>query len=514
MKKLYVLLSILLSHFSSLGQEFSIHLLPRFSTGMTLAPSYDLKNGTRFLTPEVLTKYSGTLISTNGTEEAYDFKNNGWGADMMFKLSNPNNGNAWGGIVGFYRQNHIQRASFPTFSFKQYELLESLEIYRQTGLHFGLRREFGFKNNGIFGYFVQMSALYSLKINSKGENDSWIDANSETKNYIENGTGISFVSSDLQPNVLSISPEIGMVLKGKIGLEVSLSYQHTLSPFLKESLTYYQNRKVLGTEETDIAPKSFWLNLRIPINLYNHKKSIPPPVVYKKTQPKAQPIPVPVTPKTQNICVTVRDKNTQKAVGGAKILLNGKVFYTDREGKAQFSDLKIKQKGIFSIQAQNYEGGDIDFETIAQTGCQVLDVELTPIPPPVSIIINGKILKKGENITLNAIQFEQSKSDLLPEGKAELNKVVDLMKKYPTLFIELSGHTSAFKEDTQADYSENMRLSRERAIACKDFIISQLANSESRIKTIGYGPTRPLVPNINDENRKRNRRVELKIESL
>ena len=49
------------------------------------------------------------------------------------------------------------------------------------------------------------------------------------------------------------------------------------------------------------------------------------------------------------------------------------------------------------------------------------------------------MIKKGESVPLNAIQFEQSKSELLTEGKIKLQKVVDLMRKYSSLSIEFSG---------------------------------------------------------------------------
>ncbi|TAE93716.1 MAG: OmpA family protein [Runella slithyformis] len=125
------------------------------------------------------------------------------------------------------------------------------------------------------------------------------------------------------------------------------------------------------------------------------------------------------------------------------------------------------------------------------------------------IEINGQSVKKGESIVLNAIEFEQGKSDLLPEGKSELDKVAAWMRQYPTLVIELSGHTS-----NEGDYAENVRLSKDRVAICKRYMAGQVVGSDARIKTVGYGPTKPRVPNTTPEKRKKNRRVELKVESL
>lgn len=513
MKKIYVLLLCYLSHFQSFSQ-FTIHLLPRYSAGFTVPLTYTLIKGQSFATPELVLKNKGILISPTGAESPNNFRNDGFGLDVMFKLTNENNGNAWGGIIGFYRQTHIQATQVPQFSFKGSSLDKIIDIHRQTGIQAGLRREFGFKNNGSSGYFIQMSAMYSFAIEGQYDNQGrWDNLRSGGQTYVENGTGVSYTSSNPLSSSLMIAPEIGMLFKGLIGAELSLSYQQSLGKTIStQTLSNYRGGGITGVEETNISPKSVWLNLRIPIKVYTHQKRTP--VVYRQEPPIRRTEPVPPTQRFQNICITARDKTTQKPIGGAKISLDGKTFYTDRDGKAQLSDLRIGQKGAFDIQAQNYRGGYIDFEAIAQTGCQPLNVNLTFITPPPSVIVNGKVLKKGESIALNAIQFEQSKSELLPEGKTELNMVADLMRKYPTLMIEFSGHTSSFKEDKKEDYEANIELSQDRAEACKLFIINQIRGSENRIKVIGYGPDKPLVPNTSEENRKKNRRVELKIESL
>jgi outer membrane protein OmpA-like peptidoglycan-associated protein len=512
MKKNFLLFFVLFIHFQVFSQQFTMHLLPRYSSGMTVPLSYRLISGQSFASPELVLKNEGTLISPSGTESPNNFRNDGFGLDVMFKLTNENNGNAWGGILGFYRQTHIQSTQIPTFNFKGYTLDKFVNIYRQTGIQVGLRREFGFKNNGSTGYFMQMTAMYSFSAEGQYDNRGvWENLRAGGQTYLENGVGTAYNATNPQTTNLMIAPEIGVVFKGLVGVEMSLSYQQSIgNPLSTERLSYYKGGAISGVEETSVSPKSLWLNLRIPIKIYTHRNR--PPLVYRPEPPQRKPeLP---QQRFQNICITIRDKNSQKPLAGAKILYEGKVYYSDRDGKAQLSDLRIGQRGSFDIQAQNYRGGNIDFEAIAQSGCQPLNVNLTFVQSPPSVIINGKVLKKGESITLNAIQFEQSKSDLLPEGKAELNTVVEIMRKYPSLSIELSGHTSAFKEDTQEDYQANMDLSQDRAEACKTFIVSQLRGNGSRIKTIGYGPNKPIVPNISEENRKKNRRVELKIESL
>jgi outer membrane protein OmpA-like peptidoglycan-associated protein len=140
--------------------------------------------------------------------------------------------------------------------------------------------------------------------------------------------------------------------------------------------------------------------------------------------------------------------------------------------------------------------------------------ETKPTPSPVQVPappveISGKSVGKGETIVLNDLQFDQGQSGLSAAAMSELDQVADLMRKSPTLTITLSGHTS-----NEGDSGENLRLSKDRVTACKRYLMGQIQNGNQRIKTVGYGQTRPLVPNTTPENRAKNRRVELLVESL
>lgn len=139
-----------------------------------------------------------------------------------------------------------------------------------------------------------------------------------------------------------------------------------------------------------------------------------------------------------------------------------------------------------------------------------------PLPPPPvqkapakPVEIGGKTVDKGETIVLSDLQFEQGQSELSAGAMAELDQVADLMRKSTTLTIALLGHTS-----NEGDSGENLRLSKDRVTACKRYLMGQVQNGNQRIKTAGYGQTRPLVPNSTPENRAKNRRVELLVESL
>ena len=103
---------------------------------------------------------------------------------------------------------------------------------------------------------------------------------------------------------------------------------------------------------------------------------------------------------------------------------------------------------------------------------------------------------------LHKVEFEVNSAKLTNEGMATVGKVADVLKKYPKIVIEIAGHTDS---DGKADY--NMRLSQQRVDEVKKELVG-LKIDANRLKPVGYGETKPLVPNDTPENKARNRRVE------
>jgi outer membrane protein OmpA-like peptidoglycan-associated protein len=122
---------------------------------------------------------------------------------------------------------------------------------------------------------------------------------------------------------------------------------------------------------------------------------------------------------------------------------------------------------------------------------KILDIPLEPI-------------KKEAKEILNNIFFDTAKWDLKSESTVELDKLASLLKANPDLPIEISGHTDDVGKDT-----DNLLLSQKRAKSVVDYLAQKGVNIQ-KIKAEGYGKTRPYLPNSSDENRKLNRRIEVK----
>ncbi len=120
-----------------------------------------------------------------------------------------------------------------------------------------------------------------------------------------------------------------------------------------------------------------------------------------------------------------------------------------------------------------------------------------------------KTVNTGDVIILKDIFFDLNKSGLLPRSSQTLLDLIALMKQYPSMHIEIRGHT-----DNQGDSSYNQELSINRAQSVVNHLIESGQISMHRLKYIGYGDTQPISSNDSLEGRQQNRRVEFRVLSL
>jgi flagellar motor protein MotB len=111
-----------------------------------------------------------------------------------------------------------------------------------------------------------------------------------------------------------------------------------------------------------------------------------------------------------------------------------------------------------------------------------------------------------ETISLN-INFDFDKDEIMPRYTIEIEQMATYLTKNSTLKIIISGHTDNYGEE---EY--NISLSKRRAESVKAALV-KLGIAAGRIATIGLGETDPITPNDSDNNRFRNRRIEVEIVS-
>lgn len=106
------------------------------------------------------------------------------------------------------------------------------------------------------------------------------------------------------------------------------------------------------------------------------------------------------------------------------------------------------------------------------------------------------------------VNFAFDKADLTDYSKALLDNAAGviggLVQKYPSLKIDISGHTDWMGTDAY-----NQALSERRANVVKDYLSGKGVDG-ARISSFAYGETKPIAPNDTEEGRALNRRTEIR----
>ena len=134
-----------------------------------------------------------------------------------------------------------------------------------------------------------------------------------------------------------------------------------------------------------------------------------------------------------------------------------------------------------------------------------LNIPPTTIYQEIEKDIKLKKMEVGSTIVLNNIFFDFDKSTLRNESFPELERLLKLLNDYPTLKIEISGHT-----DNKGSAAYNKTLSENRAKTVVDYLVGK-GIGKDRLTFAGYGFDKPVATNDTDEGRQLNRRTEFKI---
>ncbi len=189
----------------------------------------------------------------------------------------------------------------------------------------------------------------------------------------------------------------------------------------------------------------------------------------------------------EDASVSYEDLSTGKVLGQAKPdPATGRYKLVLPFGKNY--GITAKAKGLIPTST------NLDLTTMKGRYLELDDRDLSMVP-----------LVKGNTATINNLFFDLGKATLKPESAPELKRILQVMSENKALVIEISGHT----DNTGSDEINN-KLSLERANAVKDYLLKAGIDT-ARIRTKGYGKTKPKADNSTEEGRQINRRVEIEI---
>ncbi len=145
-----------------------------------------------------------------------------------------------------------------------------------------------------------------------------------------------------------------------------------------------------------------------------------------------------------------------------------------------------------------YGGVFFTFDTKAVEPLAQTKEDKVALAPAEEIIVKARPL----NLYFNSSKY---KLEMTPELKIYFDELQTYLKEVNDSKIIITGHT-----DNKGDRKHNIRISKYRARAVRDFMIEN-GFSNKRIKIDYKGPDEPLVSNDTEEGRRKNRRVEVRI---
>lgn len=116
----------------------------------------------------------------------------------------------------------------------------------------------------------------------------------------------------------------------------------------------------------------------------------------------------------------------------------------------------------------------------------------------------AKGLAAEGKVVLGGIYFDTGKATLKAESDAQLEQMARLLQSQPDLQVFIVGHT-----DNQGGFDANLALSRQRAEAVRDALVSRHKADGRRITPYGVANVSPVAANAAEPGRALNRRVEL-----
>ncbi|MEZ7515616.1 OmpA family protein [Flavobacterium frigidarium] len=127
--------------------------------------------------------------------------------------------------------------------------------------------------------------------------------------------------------------------------------------------------------------------------------------------------------------------------------------------------------------------------TVANGGC-----------PEVSAEVIKQLNDYGKTIL-----FDSGKSSFKSQSYPVLQSINDILKEYPNSNFMIEGHT-----DSDGSNALNQTLSENRAAAVRNYLVEKGINTD-RLRSTGFGETKPIASNRTSKGKAENRRVEVSL---
>ncbi len=201
---------------------------------------------------------------------------------------------------------------------------------------------------------------------------------------------------------------------------------------------------------------------------------------------------LPTGGKLANAKVTLFDNEFKKL----------KEVLTDENGAYEFKDLACNFRYRINAELADYNTAELAIVVPRESGKTRGDFGLEK---------NKVVIKKGDDLfkvlKLEPIYFDFDKDDIRVDAQVELAKIVEVLREYPKMKIDVRSHT-----DSRGNDNYNLKLSDRRAKSTAKWIINQ-GVKENRVMGRGFGETQLINScsngiNCSEEEHQQNRRSE------
>lgn len=200
----------------------------------------------------------------------------------------------------------------------------------------------------------------------------------------------------------------------------------------------------------------------------------------------------------------IKLQQAEKKVKEVEIKKNQIEAAAKREAEAQAAREKEQAALITAAQASNQAGKAALGKCEAEL--QTARRELGKLQLGHDLLLKEAQALRERFVTIEPVRYQLASANVVAQQERVLAEVQQVLEVYPQSRFAISGHTCNLGSE-----EGNLKLSEERALFLKQFLIDNGITEDRIVTATGFGDKEPEAPNDTDEGRRQNRRVEIEI---
>ncbi|MCX7841910.1 MAG: OmpA family protein [Clostridia bacterium] len=209
--------------------------------------------------------------------------------------------------------------------------------------------------------------------------------------------------------------------------------------------------------------------------------------------------------KFQEVAFSLKSSLTHKS--------NGEMFM-DNTGKEIFS--VMDQVNVADSDENSQKNDDVSKNTSSGDSKEKIEKMIKDFQKAIDELkLNDlvKVLEEDEQVILrvdSVVLFDLGSADIKESGKVALQKLSEVLKSVNNEII-VQGHTDNIPVNTYL-FPTNWELSTKRATNVVLFLVNNCGLKPTKLTATGNGEFKPIAPNDSDQNRQKNRRIDILIQ--